>query len=198
MYEQAPSRILSRTNEAILPQLDEESYCTIGCARLEPTPTGARVTLASGGHPLPLLLRSRGGKERTATVEVIGQSGMLVGLVPDLKVSDQVVELGPGDALLFYTDGVTEARTQDGFLGEERLAALFEWCADMDVHRMVAWIERAVFDLQTSDRRDDIAIVALRIPDQLPSALRDRLPEPEWMRGVRSFNAPPGLSSAPP
>lgn len=77
----------------------------------------------------------------------------------------------------FYTDGVTEARTQVGFLGEERLAALVARCADLDVHRMVAWLEQTVFDLQISDRRDDIAIVALRIPDQLSSALSDRLPE---------------------
>ena len=81
-----------------------------------------RVGFASGGHPLPLLLRSDG------RVEPVGAPGTLLGVVPDPSFEDRSVELCPGDALVFYTDGVIEDRG-DGALEENRLAALLSECA---------------------------------------------------------------------
>ena len=54
-------------------------------------------------------------------------TGTVVGLLPEIDVARVDVTLDPGESLLFYTDGATEARTLDGLLvGEERLSALFE------------------------------------------------------------------------
>ncbi|GAA3648194.1 sigma-B regulation protein RsbU (phosphoserine phosphatase) [Lentzea atacamensis] len=79
--------------------------CTViyGCIR--PAGDGATVTLATGGHTPPLLLRADGTAE---LVELPG--GQLVGVLPDARVVTTELRLTPGDVLLCYTDGLTEAR----------------------------------------------------------------------------------------
>ncbi|MFO0926863.1 MAG: SpoIIE family protein phosphatase [Gemmataceae bacterium] len=73
-------------------------------------PADGSVTLANGGHPLPLLRQAAGD------VHVLNlRPGMLLGSAPiPLRVSDTRVELHPGDTLLLYTDGYLEATAPDG------------------------------------------------------------------------------------
>ena len=68
--------------------------------------TAFRVTLASGGHPPALLLRADGTADYLPT-----PGGQLVGVLPDAHFATATVRLAPGDTLLLYTDGLTEART---------------------------------------------------------------------------------------
>jgi PAS domain S-box-containing protein len=157
MHEKAPSQILASLNEAILRQRPGEEYCTVAYLRLEPAAAGARVTLASGGHPLPLLLRADGRVER------MGEPGMLLGVFPDPYLTDQVTDLQPGDAVILYTDGVTEARAGGELFGEARLIALLETCAGLDAPAIVERIEGAVIEYQGGIARDDLAILAMRI-----------------------------------
>ena len=117
MRERLPSRSLGLLNEALLRQRDDRRFCTVAYAYLEPLAEGARVGFASGGHPLPLLLRADG------TVEAVGEPGTLLGVVPDPNFEDRSLSLGPGDALVFYTDGVIEGRGGQPPLDEEGLAA---------------------------------------------------------------------------
>ena len=63
------------------------------------------IALSNGGHPPPLLVRARGEVE-----EVLGEAGMLLGIYSDPELVDQRLELLPGDALVLYTDGLTERR----------------------------------------------------------------------------------------
>src|SRR5262249_26425446 len=132
----APSELLSRLNEAILPQLAADMFCTVAYAHLELGEQRARVTFACGGHPLPFLLRTSG------EVQMVGRPGMLVGASPLLTLTDAVVDLGPGDAMLFYTDGVLEARRGAELFGEDRLADAIQACAGLDAQRMADRIER--------------------------------------------------------
>ena len=103
-----------------------------------PEPEGARVSLASAGHPLPLLLRADGA------VEAVGGPGTLVGVVPDPDLADASAYLRDGDALVFYTDGVTEARGGDdnGILGEGRLGEILAGCAGQSADAIAAEMER--------------------------------------------------------
>ena len=79
---------------------------------------GCEVVLATGGHPLPLVIRAGGA------VEQAGEPGTLLGIVREPHISEARVELGAGDALVLYTDGVIEASPADDALGPERLEAL--------------------------------------------------------------------------
>ena len=118
-----------------------------------------RITLASGGHPLPLLLRSDG------SVEWLGAYGTLLGVVSDPELVDSRTELAPGDAVVFYTDGVSEARGANGSLDEAALASLVEGCAGLDAEAIATRIESAAVEVQDGNPRDDIAVVVLQAGD---------------------------------
>ena len=157
MRERRPDRILSLLNQALLQQRDDGAFCTAVFARLEPGRSGARLTLSGAGHPYPLLLR------RDGRVEAIGEPCLFLGVQPDVKYISHVVDLKPDDALVFYTDGVTEARTSGELFGEERLAKLVGSCVGLDAKSIVRSIEQQVMEFQGGDPRDDMAILALRV-----------------------------------
>ena len=114
-----PSEILAALNEAMLRQLSEDRFCTAACVRLEPLDgsAGVGVDVSRAGHPPPLLVRPDG------TVEEVGRPGRALGVFPDAELGDASLRLMPGEALVLYTDGVTEARSSGGdFFGEGRCA----------------------------------------------------------------------------
>ena len=80
-----------------------------------------------------------------------------------LAFNEQSLELGPGDTVVLYTDGVTEAhhRNQDLF-GEERLMDVISH-AGADVDEVADAIIAAVSDYGPAEPRDDVAVVVLRI-----------------------------------
>jgi PAS domain S-box-containing protein len=158
MRERLPSRSLGLLNEALLRQRVDRRFCTVAYAYLEPLAEGARIGFASGGHPLPLLLRANG------TVEAVGAPGTLLGVVPDPDFEDRSLALAPGDALVFYTDGVIESRVSNGHaLDEERLAELVATCAGADADGIAARVEDAALAAQGGSPRDDIAVLVLRV-----------------------------------
>ena len=147
-------------NEALLRQRDDRRFCTVAYAYFEKLDRGARAGVASGGHPLPLLLRADG------TVETVGEPGTLLGVVPDPDLEDRAVTLEPGDALVFYTDGVIEGRARlQGVLDERRLAELVATCAGAGADAIAARVEEAAVLSQDGRPRDDIAVLVLRVVD---------------------------------
>ena len=160
MRERLPSRALAMLNEALLRQRDDRRFCTVAYAYLEKLDRGARVGISTGGHPLPLLLRVDG------SVEAVGAPGTLLGVVGDPDLEDRAVTLEPGDALVFYTDGVIESRaTSGGVLDERRLAELVATCAGSDADAIAARIEEAAVLSQEGRPRDDIAVLVLRVAE---------------------------------
>jgi serine phosphatase RsbU (regulator of sigma subunit) len=155
-YERQPSRILTVLNEAILQERPDEGICTVAYVRLEPTADGSRLTMTCAGHPLPLLLR------RDGSVEPIGRPGTLLGVLPAPWLTDQVAELEPGDVLVLYTDGVTEARSGRELFGEERLTTLVGSCAGLSAAHVVERIERTLVEFQGGNPHGDIALLVLR------------------------------------
>jgi serine phosphatase RsbU (regulator of sigma subunit) len=158
MQERQPSRILYMLNDAILRQRTDKRFCTVTYVRVEEHPGNVLLTVSSGGHPLPYVLRADG------SVESVGRWGTLLGVVPDPELHDAEVELSPGDTLVLYTDGVIEARSSgEGMFGPGGLAELLESCAGRDPDTVAQRIEDAVVELQDGDPTDDIAILALRV-----------------------------------
>ena len=102
MRNRSPAGILRWLNAAMLRQRAGR-FVTLAIARLELEPDGTViVTVSSGGHPLPRILRS------TGLVEEIGTTGTLLGVLEDVDLEDRSTQLAPGDALVLYTDGLTE------------------------------------------------------------------------------------------
>lgn len=100
----SPADTLAILNDELLRQRGGNRFLTAALVHLEPLPGGgARVTAASGGHPPPLLLRRDGSED------VVDCTGMLLGVEPGARSTDCHDEMGPGDTLVLYTDGVTEA-----------------------------------------------------------------------------------------
>jgi sigma-B regulation protein RsbU (phosphoserine phosphatase) len=113
------------------------------------------VTVGAGGHPLPLVLRADG------TVDVAGTPGTLVGCLAQANFTDRALVLREGDAMLFYTDGVTEAAVAGGQLGHDGLVDVLSQCRGLDSRGLVDCVADAV--LGRGRQRDDVAIVGLRV-----------------------------------
>jgi phosphoserine phosphatase RsbU/P len=161
MQAPSPSYVLGALNEALL-RADAGRFCTVVYGRLERALPAWRLTVASGGHPLPYLVRGEG------EVAAVGRPGSLLGILsPEEMVapSDHVVLLSPGDSVVFFTDGVIEARGEgDALYGEERLRELLGASASMGAGEMAGAVVDAVLGYQGGVARDDIAVVVVRVP----------------------------------
>jgi PAS domain S-box-containing protein len=165
MTENGPANILSALNEAMIRQLsDDYQFCTVACALLCPESEvggSAELTVARGGHPPPLVLRSGG------YVEEIGPPSRALGVFPDPELGEGTSALRAGDAVVLYTDGVTEARSVDGsFFGEGRLRSLLRSCTGLDASAIAEELRRAVLNFQQGEPRDDLAVLVLRVPER--------------------------------
>jgi serine phosphatase RsbU (regulator of sigma subunit) len=158
MREDEPVAVLSTLNEAMIRQLDDQ-FCTVACARLRPTDgPGLELTVARGGHPAPLMVRADG------SVETLDPPGKALGVFPDPELGDRTVHLEAGDAAVFYTDGVVEARGPDGsFFGERRLLELLRSCAGLEASAVAEKLRDVVVEYGEGNPRDDLAVLVLRV-----------------------------------
>jgi sigma-B regulation protein RsbU (phosphoserine phosphatase) len=134
-----------------------DRFCTVALLRLRRDDEGWTVTLASAGHPLPLLVAPG------ATPVEVGRSGALSGVFEAARTHDTELRLASGEALLLYTDGVTEARADAGFYGNARLLEVLGRPAG-DAAEVADAVLVDVLEFQGGDPRDDIALVVLRVP----------------------------------
>ena len=153
-----PAVVLRRLNDELLGEDRDGRFTTLllltflaGGRREAPL----QVWMASGGHPAPILRAADG------TVSTVPCPGTLVGAVRELSVATVRLDLMPGDTLVLYTDGVTEARDPCGVeLGECTLARLLAGHRgdDTDLARALA---HEVLRLADGELRDDLAVLTL-------------------------------------
>ena len=166
--DRLPSEVLRLLNDAILRQRSDNRFCTVAYARVTTTPEGLRVELSSGGHPLPLVDRASGAGEYA------GEPGTLLGVVSDPDLVDTAVDLGSGDSLVLYTDGISEAGAPQRLLTPEELCAEIQRCGPASAGGIAECLEQAAVDASNGDPNDDIAIVVLQVeadrgvPDVVP------------------------------
>jgi PAS domain S-box-containing protein len=154
--ERQCSAVLRVVNDALLRTEPGDDFCTAMYARLDLAGDRPHLRIAIGGHPHPLLRRADG------EVTEVGATGTLLGAVEHPVLRDVEFELSPGDTLLLYTDGVTEARTPEGMFGTDRLAALLAGCARLDAAGVVRRVEEAVVDAPYHSAVDDVALLVVQ------------------------------------
>jgi PAS domain S-box-containing protein len=156
----SPAAILRWLNETMLRHdSDAGRFCTVAVVRLDAAADGVHVTSAVGGHPLARVVRGSGG------VDQVGAPGTLVGVTPDVEFHEGTTVLAPGDALMLFTDGLTEAGAPDRvWSGEDVDAALDEARAASggSLQRMIEQVAAAALGDLRADPRDDVALLALR------------------------------------
>ena len=152
----SPAAILRWVNEAMLRE-GSSRFCTIAVAHLDRSRPTTRLTVAVGGHPAPLVLRADG------SVEEAGAGGTLIGLVDDPKLSEATTTLAAGDAVLLYTDGVTEAEAPHHMWTPQELEAVVAAAAGATAQELVDHVADAALSGLEAAPRDDVAMLALRL-----------------------------------
>jgi sigma-B regulation protein RsbU (phosphoserine phosphatase) len=160
-----PSKVLAHVSAAISdddPGLDpaaEVRFCTMALATVEPGEGSAEVLLSLGGHPRPMFVSDRGA------VSEVGVPGSLLGVLPDPELHDVRLGLRPGEYLVMFSDGVTEARRGAEAFGEQRLVELLSRLAGTPPSHIVHEVVDAVraFSAQ-EEHRDDVAVLVLGVP----------------------------------
>ncbi|SCK49488.1 PAS domain S-box-containing protein [Streptomyces sp. WMMB 322] len=152
--------VLDRLNTAILDEGARSRFLTLLYGELRPQRDGsAELKVVCAGHPLPLRLRQDGSVEPAADPQP------LLGVMEDLELYEQTVFLDPGDVLLCVTDGVTERREGTRMLGDDGLADVLTSCTGLTAGAVAARIMRAVERFASAAPSDDMAILAMRVPE---------------------------------
>jgi sigma-B regulation protein RsbU (phosphoserine phosphatase) len=176
VYDPDPVAVLTNLDTVLQQEYEGEQprYCTAVFGLLEPAGDGTfGLTLVGGGHPAALVLRAGGAIEPIPTA-----GGQLIGILPDPHFARVDTRLYPGDALLLYTDGLTEARLAGGgLLGEEGLIAHLAATAVHDgpptADRVLAAVG-ALLEQLGGGISDDTALLAVCVPYPAPVPQENR------------------------
>ncbi len=163
VYDPDPAAVLRNLNTVLHQEYQGEDprFCTVLFGLLTPDPHGAgrTVHLAGGGHPPALLLRADGSAAYQET-----PGGQLIGVLPNPHIITTTFRLAPGDTLLLYTDGLTEAHTiAPGRFGDEALHDFATDLAPTAAREALAALNRLLAELG-SGVDDDTALLALSVP----------------------------------
>jgi PAS domain S-box-containing protein len=160
--EERPSEVLAQTNAAVLDQIDDAKFCTAAYLRLSLDDAAAEgsihVVASSAGHPRPAVVRA------TGEAWLLDCAGTLLGVVEEPRLVDTETDLLPGDAVVLYTDGVTEARNDRELFGEKRLLAALAELAGQSAESIAAGLEAAVTSFRNSASDDTAILVAQAAP----------------------------------
>ena len=146
------AQVLSRINEFLAERADHGKYATVFYATLD---SAGRLQFSNAGHCAPLLAR------RDGRIESLRTTSMPVGMVPGVSFGVEERQLAPGDRIVLYTDGVTEAQdAADDFFGKQRLRDAVTAAATLDCTGMHDAIQQALKDFTGgAEQSDDITLV---------------------------------------
>jgi serine phosphatase RsbU (regulator of sigma subunit) len=153
-----PSQVLRTLHDSISSERADFRFCTAALARIQTPSNGngdAHLTVALGGHPMPIVLRNDG------SVHPIGRPGTLLGVLPSPVLADADATLRVGDSLILYTDGVLD-------VGDRAVRADPDWLtwqiaelAGKDADGIAGALADAAVERHGGKARDDIAILVL-------------------------------------
>ena len=152
-----PSDTLRELNTRLLRDTTDERHCTLVYAIARPCASGVEMTLCLGGHHPPLVFRASGA------AEPVGRIGTALGLFEDPDLHDTTIELGPGDLIFLFTDGLVEARNGKDLFGSDRTAAVIAEHRAQAPGDLVSLLAAAARNFHGSLLADDLALLALRV-----------------------------------
>ena len=155
--DSSPSQVLRTLHDSISSERADFRFCTAALARIQAPANGddARLTVALGGHPLPMILRKDG------SVHPIGRPGTLLGVLPSPVLADVDATLGSGDSLILYTDGVLDVQDRAERGDPEWLAHQIAAFAGKGADEIAESLANAAIKRHGGEPRDDIAILVL-------------------------------------
>lgn len=155
------ANVLSLANREMLRSDGDDRFCSVVVVVVHPEPAGgATLTISTGGHPLPVAVRTDG------RIEEIGRPGMLLALTEDADFSESRARLDPGDCLVLYTDGLIgrrEPRFEEGALASVLASSA------RDPQEIVRAVARLVEGLPADERIDDVAVLVLGASPRVPA-----------------------------
>ncbi len=179
------TRLMERMNTHINQHMSSERFVRLLLAAVDPE--RAQLDYVVAGHVPPVVFRAK-----SADVEWLQEGGMVLGVEEDVSFKTGHIDLTPGDALVFYTDGVTEAHRGGRPFGQGKFSDLVKEYGVGTPGELVQAIRRSV-EMWTmgSELRDDLAIICAQVvPDQaIHDLVRELvLPnEPVRVGEIRSF-----------
>jgi sigma-B regulation protein RsbU (phosphoserine phosphatase) len=165
VHDPDPVAVLTELNAALhRERLDPaHRFCSVVFGVLTPEAGGCGVVLATGGHPPPVVIRADGTAEYGYDV-----GGQVVGLLPEASFVARALHLGPGDTLLLYTDGLSEARVdRDTRFDEDDLLEFLASQAPASASQAVAAV-RGLLDGFGRALDDDTALLVVGVPASAP------------------------------
>jgi serine phosphatase RsbU (regulator of sigma subunit) len=156
MAEREPAAVMTRANRTLLETSQDEIFVTAIYARLDPRTR--KLTLSNAGHLPPMIRHTIEGD----VTRVEGATGLALGVLGEAVFEQEEHTLMPGDTLLLYTDGVTEAENvtqeQYGFDRLERSISPGPSDADLLLRRVLTDVRTHVGD---APQYDDLTVVAV-------------------------------------
>jgi serine phosphatase RsbU (regulator of sigma subunit) len=156
-YPTEPERVISATNSRILKDARQTMFVTVFYGVVDPL-TGI-VTYCNAGHNPPYFL----GRQAEHDVKELTRNGMALGVLEQTDYEQATLRMGPGDALVLYTDGITEARNASGdMFGEERLlevAQRAQGCSAWEIQE--ALLNDVHHFVGDAPRADDLTLMVL-------------------------------------
>jgi len=151
----SPASLLGLLNHHLYQSTPDAKYATLFLGVYD----GAtrRLTYSNGGHLPPILLSADG------TSHLLDCGGTVVGLLDNMDFPEATVELGPGDLLIAYTDGVTEPESDYGEFGEERLTQIVRKNRHLPLERITSLVTTALDEwIGDEEQPDDVTLVLAR------------------------------------
>ena len=176
---QEPSAVLELFNKRLRVRPIPSRYCATQYAVYDPAKL--ELSLANAGLPLPLHLSANG-------CCTVGDGGLPSGLFDGATYDQYTIQLSPGDAILFTTDGLSEARGRDGEPLD--MPRLIDLCAMLDYSSSDVFL-RSVFDsieeFTGGNPSDDMTAAILKVPESATAVAKVSPHEEAWKAGEESF-----------
>jgi serine phosphatase RsbU (regulator of sigma subunit) len=162
VHQTRPAKILRRLQEALVDQQISDRFLSAVLVIFQHSADGLNARLSNAGHPPALIRRADG------SVEAVDCPGSILSPMiqsQDIRLGEVRLRLSPGDALLLYTDGITEARNGPGqpLFGEDRLAATLAETAGMEADSTLEHLRQAMVNHAKGSANDDTALMLIRV-----------------------------------
>ncbi len=152
----SPGVVMTRSNSLLFRSTDAGKFVTFFLATLDPS--SHRIDYCNAGHEYPLLFRNNG------QVEELETEGLVLGAIENFNFGEGNTGLEPGEILLLYSDGVTEAFNPEGEqFGLERLKKVIEKCREYCSEDILSEVVSAIRDFADGrEQSDDITLIIIR------------------------------------